>query len=124
VSNSHISSAQTSLITSNRWWPSLEHVFCDRVVKSLDEVVTPGKNSVFWVLPMLTGTEEDGPTVGTYKFMREGPERDMHNVLMVAASKKIRVLRGHTLKSNYAPTAGIRCKTTLKISVEWLLTMT
>lgn len=102
----------------------MQHVYCDRVVKSLDEVVTPGANGVFWVLPMLTGTEEDGPTTGTYKFMREGSERDMHNALMVTASKKIRVLRGHTLKSKYAPTAGIRCRSTPSILLKGTLIKT
>lgn len=83
------------------------YAYCDRTVRSLDEVVTCGPHGVFWVLPMLTGTEEDGPTAGLYKFMREGTERDMHNTLMVAAGKRIRVIRGHTLKSRYAPSAGM-----------------
>lgn len=83
-------------------------VYRDCMVKSLDETVSSGPYGMSWILPMFTGTEEDGPMPGMYRFMREGSEKDMHARLMLSAGKRVKVLRGHTLKSKYAPTAGIR----------------
>ena len=78
------------------------------MVKSLDEVVSYGPYGMSWILPMFTGTEESGPKPGLHLFEREGSEKDMHTRLMLSGGKRVKVLRGHTLKSKYAPTAGIR----------------
>lgn len=95
-------------IEVGKWWPSMAYMFRDGVVKGLEEVVYPGPYGLSWVLPMFTGTEEDDPMTGMYRFIREGMEKDMHTKLMMSAGKRVKILRGHTLKSKYAPTHGIR----------------
>lgn len=59
-------------------------------------------------LPLLTGTEVEGPMPGQDKVIREGTIEDMYISLMSEVGGNIRVLRGHTLKSDHAPVAGIR----------------
>jgi hypothetical protein len=78
----------------------------DGVVSSADEFVTKRQGRV--ILPLLTGTEVQGPELGMCEYRKKGPLKEMHLFLMVATGYTIRLLRGHTLKSKYAPAAGIR----------------
>ncbi|KAH8821746.1 hypothetical protein F5884DRAFT_768954 [Xylogone sp. PMI_703] len=89
------------------WWLNMACAQRDRIVSTSREVVSKGQYNVI-TLPMLTGSEEDGPESGTRKFMRTGSMGDMHIGLMQKVGQTIRVLRGHTLKSSDAPIEGVR----------------
>lgn len=80
--------------------------FRDGIVGNATENVTNGRYGVT-ALPMVTGTEEEG-SGGTVKLIREGNKRDVYFNLIKEVGRAIRVLRGHTLLSKYAPLAGIR----------------
>lgn len=58
-------------------------------------------------LPLLTGQEEL-VREGTSKYIREGAASDMHVSLISMVGQPIRILRGHTLKSVWAPECGVR----------------
>jgi len=59
------------------------------------------------VLPLLTGREESTRD-GKVKYIRIGKLGDVHVSLLSQTGKKIHVIRGYQLKSNLAPTQGIR----------------
>lgn len=59
-------------------------------------------------VPLLTGTEIVQWPAGTAKYVREGTMRDMCVALISQVGTKIRILRGHLLKSPFAPKAGVR----------------
>ena len=58
-------------------------------------------------LPLLTGREM---SIGhsRVRYFREGTLANMHPLLMSLTDRHIRVLRGHQLRSHFAPVAGIR----------------
>jgi len=78
----------------------------DGMVTSTDEIVAPGQHNSL-VLPMLTGMEQDGPSVGLTKFIMKGSHIP-HIKLMTCEGKPIHVIRGYDLDSKYAPLFGIR----------------
>lgn len=59
-------------------------------------------------MPLLTGTEIAQWPAGTTKYVREGTLRDMCVALISQVGTRIRVLRGHLLKSPFAPRGGVR----------------
>ena len=79
----------------------------DGIVSSDFEITTAGRYGVT-ALPMLTGTEIKCPQRDTSKYTMRGTLKQLHLSLMGHTGKNIRVLRGFTLKSMYAPSAGIR----------------
>jgi hypothetical protein len=85
-------------------------MFCayrDGVVGTTDERPTNGPYGVT-ALPLLTGKEVEGEVLGTFKYIKEGPSSEMHFGLLSSFGQHIRVLRGYTLNSPYAPVAGVR----------------
>lgn len=79
----------------------------DGIVGSDFETTTTGPYGVT-ALTMLTGTEIKCPEPDTFKYVKRGNLKQIHLSLMRHTGKKIRVLRGFTLRSMYAPSAGIR----------------
>lgn len=79
----------------------------DGIVDSTEETVTQGQYGMP-VLPLLSGIEKEGPVLSTYKYIKEGPLRQMHLGLLPMVGRKVKVLRGYGLKSRYAPRVGIR----------------
>ncbi|KAJ8127343.1 hypothetical protein O1611_g6293 [Lasiodiplodia mahajangana] len=88
------------------WWLNITCAERDGIVGSSLE--TPTKSCYgFTALPLLTGTEELIRR-HTVKYVREGRTSDMHIALMTQVGRKIRIIRGHRLKSIFAPEAGLR----------------
>ncbi|KAI1330439.1 hypothetical protein F5Y16DRAFT_396407 [Xylariaceae sp. FL0255] len=88
------------------WWLNITCAERDGIVGSSLETPTKGRYGIT-VLPLLTGSEE---LVGgnMIKYLREGEARDMHISLISQVGRQIRILRGHELKSMFAPEAGLR----------------
>jgi hypothetical protein len=86
----------------------MECVYRDGVVENIGQLVTKGNYGTTPVLPLLTGTEVDGPTAGWYTHYNEGSVNAMHFPLLPHIGSKVRVIRGSKLESKYAPKAGIR----------------
>jgi len=76
------------------------------VVNSSEEIITVLGSGVI-VLPMLTGDEEEDLERKESTFIKEGTLKQIH-VRLMRCKGPIKVLRGHLLKSKYAPIAGIR----------------
>ncbi|RFU33886.1 hypothetical protein B7463_g2427, partial [Scytalidium lignicola] len=89
------------------WWPNMACAQRDKIVSTSNETISKGQYDLI-ALPMLTGSEEEGNEPGTRRFLRTGSMGDMHIGLMQKVGHTIRVLRGHTLKSKFAPRVGIR----------------
>lgn len=79
----------------------------DGIVDNTEETVTQGQYGTP-VLPLLSGTEKEGPVLGTYKYIKEGALKQMHLGLLPMVGRKVKVMRGYCLNSRYAPRAGIR----------------
>lgn len=78
----------------------------DGVVRTEHETASRGDDSVP-TLPLLTGRETITDH-GKAKYFREGTLADMHPALITQTGKHVRVLRGHLLRSHFAPSVGIR----------------
>ncbi|KAI0166457.1 PUA-like domain-containing protein [Xylariaceae sp. FL1272] len=91
---------------SGHWWLNITCAERDGIVGSSLEKPTKGRYGIA-VLPLLTGSEEYVRT-NTIKYIRHGTSSDMHTGLIPQVGRQIRILRGHTLKSIYAPEAGLR----------------
>jgi hypothetical protein len=78
----------------------------DGIVGNKLEKPTKGRYGIT-ALPLLTGQEEKVEG-GLVKYIRRGLLSDMHVSLLAQVGRQIRILRGHTLMSPYAPSAGIR----------------
>ena len=89
------------------WWLNILCAYRDGIVGSTDESLTLGPHGLS-TLPLLTGQEIEGQVSGTLCYVKEGPASEMHFKLLSSFGRQIRVLRGHTLDSPYAPVAGIR----------------
>ncbi|KAI0420028.1 PUA-like domain-containing protein [Xylaria grammica] len=88
------------------WWLNITCAERDGIVNSSLETPTKGCYG-FTALPLLSGSEElIHPD--TVKYVREGRTSDMHIALISQVGRKIRILRGHKLKSILAPEAGLR----------------
>ncbi|RYO90614.1 hypothetical protein DL766_008184 [Monosporascus sp. MC13-8B] len=88
------------------WWLNLVCAMRDGIVSNPLEKPTNGRYGML-ALPLLTGQEE--PLSGrTIKYIREGKTSDMHTSLISQVGRQIRILRGYTLKSIWAPQAGTR----------------
>ncbi|RDW89484.1 hypothetical protein BP6252_01516 [Coleophoma cylindrospora] len=88
------------------WWVNLCAAFRDGIVGSPIETVTKGHYGVT-ALPMMTGTELIGED-GIVKLIRRGELKDTYPRLLSHVGRVVRVLRGHGLRSQYAPLAGVR----------------
>ncbi|KAI3337509.1 PUA-like domain-containing protein [Xylariaceae sp. AK1471] len=88
------------------WWLNITCAERDGIVNSSLEMPTKGRYG-FTALPLLTGSEEL-IRHNTVKYVREGPTSDMHIALISQVGRQIRILRGYTLKSIFAPEAGLR----------------
>ncbi|RYP42971.1 hypothetical protein DL768_010149 [Monosporascus sp. mg162] len=88
------------------WWLNLVCAMRDGIVSNPLEKPTKGRYGML-ALPLLTGQEEllSGRTI---KYTREGKASDMHISLISHVGRQIRILRGYTLKSVWAPQAGTR----------------
>ncbi len=78
----------------------------DGVVGTEGETISAG-NDKTTTLPLLTGREIN---IGhnRVRYFREGTLADMHPALISHVGKRVRVLRGHQLRSHFAPGVGIR----------------
>ena len=90
----------------HRWWLNLACLRRDGVINSSREIVTIRPGAI--ILPLLSGTEYPGREPRTYIYKKEGQVRSLHVALMAPGGRKVKVFRGHTLKSKFAPAAGIR----------------
>ncbi|KAM5375905.1 hypothetical protein ACJZ2D_005695 [Fusarium nematophilum] len=90
-----------------QWWLNLACAHRDGIVGSDQEKPTKGKYG-FAALPLMTGREDIISEDGTTRYIREGKIADMHISLITQVGKKVRILRGHRLKSPYAPKGGTR----------------
>ncbi|CAH0049222.1 unnamed protein product [Clonostachys solani] len=94
-------------IKEGHWWLNLACAQRDGIVCCSSESVSKGRYGIVTV-PLLTGTEIVQWPAGTAKYVREGTMRDMCVALISQVGTKIRILRGHLLKSPFAPKAGVR----------------
>lgn len=88
------------------WWLHLTCAERDGIVARSLEKPTKGKYGML-ALPLLTGHEEL-LAGGAVKYIREGGALDMHIPLISQVGRQIRILRGHSLKSIWAPESGVR----------------
>ena len=88
------------------WWLHIACAERDGVVASSLEKPTKGRYGLL-ALPLLTGYEEP-VREGSFKYIRMGSASDMHIPLISQVGRQIRLLRGHTLNSVWAPQAGVR----------------
>jgi hypothetical protein len=91
---------------NNRWWPNITCARLDGIVGTERETTSRGDDHTP-TLPLLTGREMN---IGhsRVRYFREGTLANMHPLLMSQTDKHIRVLRGHQLRSHFAPVVGIR----------------
>lgn len=92
---------------SYSWWLNLACAYRDGIVGTVVESPTKGKYGVA-ALPLMTGREEINWPGGTVKYTREGRISDMHVSLLSQVGSRLRILRGHCLKSTQAPKGGVR----------------
>ena len=59
-------------------------------------------------LPLLSGEEREGPTLNQYEYTKRGTIKEMPFGLLTNKKAPVRVLRGHMLKSKFAPKIGVR----------------
>ncbi|PHH81862.1 hypothetical protein CDD82_7678 [Ophiocordyceps australis] len=90
------------------WWLNMACAQRDGIANSTSEKPVKGIYSDILTLPLLTGREEVQSLGGMVKYIREGPQSDMHASLLSKVGSQVRVLRGHHLKSWIAPKAGVR----------------
>ncbi|EMT63972.1 PUA-like domain-containing protein [Fusarium oxysporum II5] len=94
-------------IEPGHWWLNLACAHRDGIVGSAREKPTKGKYGVA-ALPLLTGQEKIDEGEGTLKYVRQGRITDIHVSLISQVGATFRILRGHHLRSPYAPKVGIR----------------
>ncbi|KAI1844055.1 hypothetical protein JX266_009728 [Neoarthrinium moseri] len=94
---------------AGHWWLNIVCAQRDGIVACPSEQPTSGQYGIT-ALPLLTGQEEIVQKNGMdlVKYIRKGRSSDMHIALISQVGQKIRILRGHKLKSIYAPRAGVR----------------
>jgi hypothetical protein len=86
----------------------MDCAYRDGIVADATNTLTTGPYGVT-ALALVSGTEVEGPRLGTYGYTKEGSYREMHTVLMMAKKEHpIRILRGYELNSKYAPKFGLR----------------
>jgi len=100
------SMAMEAANTACSWWLNITCAERDGIVADSSEKLTKGRYGIP-ALPLLSGREEAGPG-NTLQYIREGNARDMHVSLLLQVGRQIRILRGHGLKSIFAPQAGLR----------------
>ncbi|KAH7037945.1 PUA-like domain-containing protein [Microdochium trichocladiopsis] len=88
------------------WWLNITCAERDGIVAGSSENLTKGRYGIP-TLPLLSGREEIG-NGETGQYIREGTAQDMHFSLISQVGRQIRILRGHGLKSIFAPQAGLR----------------
>lgn len=93
-------------LTECRWWPDLACALRDGVVGTERETTSTGVDGIT-TLPLLTGKEIDMGH-GKVRYLAEGVLPGMHPALVGHVGKQVRVLRGHQLRSHFAPAVGIR----------------
>jgi len=59
-------------------------------------------------LPLLSGEEMEGPTLGMYQYFKTGTSKEMPFSTLGNRGGPVRILRGHALKSRLAPRIGVR----------------
>ncbi|KAH8653446.1 PUA-like domain-containing protein [Xylariales sp. PMI_506] len=94
---------------AGNWWLNIACAQRDGIVASPLEKPTSGRYGIP-ALPLLSGKEEivtKGPST-MVKYVRKGNWSDMPTSLISRVGQQIRILRGHKLKSIYAPRVGIR----------------
>ena len=92
--------------STSRWWPDMVCARHDGVVGTEEETTSRGDDNIA-TLPLLTGREINTGH-GKAKYFREGTLADMHPALITQTGKHVRVLRGHLLRSHFAPSVGIQ----------------
>ncbi len=90
----------------NRWWPDLACALRDGGVRTERETTSTGEDGIT-TLPLMTGKEIDMGH-GKVQYLVGGTLPGMHPTLITHIGKQVRVLRGHQLRSRFAPTVGIR----------------
>ncbi|PVH78591.1 hypothetical protein DL98DRAFT_239405 [Cadophora sp. DSE1049] len=94
--------------TPGDWWLNMHCALRDGAVGSVDKLLTMGKSGVV-ALALLTGEEITGPTLNLFEYTKIGHNVDELMKLMACnRGRPIRILRGSSLKSKYAPAAGVR----------------
>ena len=96
------------LIYDHRWWLNLACAARDGIVKSTKDEITRGTQRQARTLPLLTGREIQGSSPDAVRYIKEGPQSAIHTSLLLDIGRTIKILRGESLKSKWAPTAGIR----------------
>ncbi|RDL32108.1 uncharacterized protein BP5553_09510 [Venustampulla echinocandica] len=91
-----------------RWYLNIWCAARDGMVGNPANIATEESPGEVTALALLTGTEVDGSTPGTYEYTLESPAQDINFSMLTQGGRPIRLLRGHLLKSKYAPAAGIR----------------
>ncbi|KAK4156032.1 hypothetical protein C8A00DRAFT_31082 [Chaetomidium leptoderma] len=86
------------------WWLDMTCARLYGVVGAEPETTSKGDDKTP-TLPLLTGREINAGH-NRVRYLREGSLADMHPALQTG--KHVRVLRGHLLRSHFAPAAGIR----------------
>jgi hypothetical protein len=89
------------------WWLNIACAFRDGIVGGTDEKATKGPYNVT-ALPLLTGEEVEGPTLNMYEYTKRGTSKEMPFSILGNRGGPIRILRGHALKSKFAPKIGVR----------------
>lgn len=89
------------------WWLNIACAHRDGFVTTELEKPTIRESHERSVLPLLTGREELTDD-GKVKYIRIGKLGDVHVSLLSQTGKKIHVIRGYELKSNLAPSKGLR----------------
>ncbi|KAL2256793.1 hypothetical protein VTK26DRAFT_1111 [Humicola hyalothermophila] len=90
-----------------QWWPDMTCAVVDGLVWTEQERPGRGRDKVL-TIPLLTG-KEISTGVDKVRYFREGPLlSDVHPALISQTGKPVRVLRGSGLRSEFAPTVGVR----------------
>ncbi|KAM7196035.1 hypothetical protein V8F20_007229, partial [Naviculisporaceae sp. PSN 640] len=89
------------------WWLNIACAYRDGFVTTDLEKPTIREHDERSTLPLLTG-EEEILSDFRVKYIRTGNRGDVHVSLLTQVGKKVHLIRGYKLKSDLAPTAGLR----------------
>jgi hypothetical protein len=81
--------------------------FRDGIVGEVDEKATKGPYNVT-ALPLLSGEEVEGPTLNMTEYVKTGTSKEMPFSILGNRGGPVRILRGHSLRSKFAPKIGVR----------------
>ncbi|OAA77713.1 sra-ydg [Akanthomyces lecanii RCEF 1005] len=89
------------------WWLNLACAARDGVVGATHETPTKGRYG-FAALPLMSGNEVVDSDKDLIKYTRDSTLTDASVSLITQVGAKTRLLRGHCLKSPFAPKSGVR----------------